>query len=185
MSVVTKAWFSLAHKHKHRDIPTFDSILDTSSPQPSGWQDGRCFVHHIAFDNYVRMRSGSNWPTIGLGPCAYACAYVTLFSLVKLQHQHKHKHKKSELVCFSCAYAYAYALVKTRLKISNCRVNTTSGWVIRQLGIFLLVVFFFYFPMKVAGGHIRGSRGKALASGSYKVSSLWCAAKWSFALYDC
>ena len=41
---VTKAWFSLAHKHKRRDRPKltylpngiFDSILDTSSPQSNG-----------------------------------------------------------------------------------------------------------------------------------------------------
>ena len=30
--------------------------------------------------------------------------------------------------------------------------------------------------MKVAEGHIHGSRGKTLAPGSYKVSSLLCAA---------
>ena len=72
----------------------------------------------------------------------------TLFSLVKATtHKHNHKHKKNELVGFfvlmltpmltqfslaytcACAYAYvyAYALVKTRLKISNFRLNTTVG----------------------------------------------------------
>ena len=61
----------------------FDSIFDTSSPQPDGKQDGRCFIHHVAFD-YVHMRSGSKWFMIGPRPCAYANVLVlTPFSLVK------------------------------------------------------------------------------------------------------
>ena len=60
-----------------------DSILDTSSPQPNGKQDGGCFIRPIAFDN-VCMRSGSKWPMIGPRQSAYACAnMLTLFSLVK------------------------------------------------------------------------------------------------------
>ena len=48
--------------------------------------------------------------------------------------------------------------VRDVTKISICLVNTTSRWGIKQLGIFL-VLFFFYFPMKVAGGHNHSSRG--------------------------
>ena len=50
-------------------------------------------------------------------------------------------------------------------KISSCRVNTTSRRGIKQLG-FLLVLFFFCFPIKVAGGHTHSSRVKSLAPGS-------------------
>ena len=45
--------------------------------------------------------------------------------------------------------------VRDVTKISNCRVNTTSRQGIKQQGIsFLLVLCFFYFPMKVAVGDI-------------------------------
>ena len=155
----------------------FDSILDTSSPQPNGKQDGGRTVRHIAFDMFA-------W---GLGQSGLWLAHGKVLMLVlicwpcfhwsKLWHQHNHKHKKNELVRFYCAYAYAYALVKTRLKISSCRVNTTSGWVIKQLRIsFGSISPLLY--MKLAGEHIHSSQGNTL-------SLLWCAAKWSFALYDC
>ena len=52
------------------------------------------------------------------------------------------------------------ALENKITKISGCRVNTTSRRRIKQLGIFL-VLFFFYFPMKVARGHNHSSRGKS------------------------
>ena len=65
-----------ARNYKHKDNThvqngIFDSILDTSSPQPNDKQDGGryCF-------SYVCLRSGSKWPMIGPRPCAYACAYV-------------------------------------------------------------------------------------------------------------
>ena len=62
----------------------------------------------------------------------------------------------------ACAYVYAYALVKTRLKISNFRVNTTSGWVIKQLRIsFGSVSPLLY--MKLAGEHIHSSQGNTLS----------------------
>ena len=61
----------------------FDSILNTSSPQPDGKQDGRCFVRHVAFD-YVHMMSGSKWSMIVPRPCAYANVLMLIpFSLVK------------------------------------------------------------------------------------------------------
>ena len=52
-----KAWFSLAYKHKGKDTHAqsgkFDSILDTSSPQPNDKQDGGRSVRHIAFDMFA------------------------------------------------------------------------------------------------------------------------------------
>ena len=61
----------------------FDSIFNTSSPQPDGKQDDRCFVCHVAFD-YVHMMSGSKWSMIGPRPCAYANVLMLIpFSLVK------------------------------------------------------------------------------------------------------
>ena len=39
-------WFSLGHKHKHG---IFNSILDTSSPQPDNKQDGGRSVRHCCF----------------------------------------------------------------------------------------------------------------------------------------
>ena len=58
------------HKHKHAQNGIFDSVLDTSSPQPNDKQDGgRSF-------SYVRMRSWSKWPMIGPRPCAHPCTYV-------------------------------------------------------------------------------------------------------------
>ena len=50
-------------------------------------------------------------------------------------------------------------------KISSCWVNTTSRPGIKQLG-FLLVLFFFYFPMKVAGDNVLSSRGISPAPAS-------------------
>ena len=45
-------------------------------------------------------------------------------------------------------------------KISSCRVNTTSRGESNTEG-FLLVLFFFYFPIKVARGHTHSSQGKS------------------------
>ena len=45
-------------------------------------------------------------------------------------------------------------------KISSCRENKTSRRGIKQLETsFGSILFFFYFPMKVAGGHVHISRG--------------------------
>ena len=50
-------------------------------------------------------------------------------------------------------------------KISSCRVNTTSRWESNREG-FLLILFFFYFPIKVARGHSLSSGGKSPVPGS-------------------
>ena len=55
--------------------------------------------------------------------------------------------------------------VRVVTKISSCLVNISSIWGIKQSEI-SLVLFFFYFTMKVAGGHIYSSLRKSLAPGS-------------------
>ena len=56
----------------------------------------------------------------------------------------------------------AWRIVVT--KISSCQVNTTSRKGMKQLGIsFGSILIFFYFPLKVARGHVHGSQGKSLA----------------------
>ena len=59
-------------------------------------------------------------------------------------------------------YIYIY-ISRAVTKISSSHINTTSRWGIKQLYGFLLVLFFFYLPMKVLGGHILSSRGKSPA----------------------
>ena len=52
-------------------------------------------------------------------------------------------------------------------EISSCLVNKLSRWGIKQLGIFVLVPFFFYFPMIIGWGHdhiTRGEESPALGS---------------------
>ena len=44
-------------------------------------------------------------------------------------------------------------------KISNCRLNTTNGWGIKQLRISFGSIFLLFY-MKVAGSHVHGSWGK-------------------------
>ena len=65
-----------------------------------------------------------------------------------------------------CSEAHTHAFSRVVTEISSCRVNTTSRRGIKRLGIFLAVLFFFYFPIKVAGGHSLSSRGKSPALGS-------------------
>ena len=52
--------------------------------------------------------------------------------------------------------------VRVVTKISSCLVNIYSRWGIKHLGI-SLTLFFFYFTMKVARGHIHSSLRKSLA----------------------
>ena len=143
----------------------------------------------------VWVKEAYDW-SMALYLCVCLCWLC--FHWSKLRHKHKHKQKKNELFGFffvlmlmlmstqfslaytcacACDYVYAYARVKTRLKISNFRVNTASLWVIKQLRIsFGSISPVLY--LKLAGEHIHSSQGNTL-------SLLWCAAKWSFALYDC
>ena len=81
-----KAWFSLAYKHKGKDTHAqsgkFDSILDTSSPQPNDKQDGGRSVRHIAFDMFEWGLGQSDlWLVHGL--VLMLVLMSTQFSLVK------------------------------------------------------------------------------------------------------
>ena len=131
------------------------------------------------------MKSGSKWPTIGSRPCTYACAYINpVFTSQSYDISISTSTRRMNLSVFfvlmlmlmstqfslaytcacacACAYVYAYALVKTRLKISNFRVNTTSRWVIKQLRIsFGSISPLLY--MKLAGEHIHSSQGNTLS----------------------
>ena len=78
-----KAWFSLAHKHKHmhKEIRTRRmayltqfSIPALLNPMINKMADN-CSIAPYCFW-YVRMRSWSKWPMTGPRPCAYAWAYA-------------------------------------------------------------------------------------------------------------
>ena len=69
------------------------------------------------------------------------------------------KRGKSSLEFHETSISYAYRGVT---EISTCWLNTTSRCGIKKLGV-SLVLFFFYFPLKVARGHILSRRGKSLA----------------------
>ena len=129
------------------------------------------------------MKSGSKWPTIGSRPCTYACAYINpVFTSQSYDISISTSTRRMNWSVFfvlmpmlmstqfslaytcacACAYVYAYALVKTRLKISKFRVNTTSRWVIKQLRIsFGSISPLLY--MKLAGEHIHSSQGNTLS----------------------
>ena len=129
---LAKAWFSLAHKYKHKHIRTrrmaylTQLSIPLSFPQLGDKQDGGYCLW------YVRMRSGSKWPMIGPWPCAYASAYVDpVFTSQSHDISISISIRKTNLsvflvlmlmlmrtrfsLAYTCACAYAYALVKTRL----------------------------------------------------------------------
>ena len=129
-----KGWFSLAHKHKHKDIRTRRmayltqfSIPALLNPMINKMVDEASAILLLLF----RMRSGSKWLMIGPLPCAYACAYVdpvftsqsydisistritnlSVFLVLMLMST-----QSSLAYTCACAYAYACAPVKNRLK---------------------------------------------------------------------
>ena len=133
------------------------------------------------------MKSGSKRPMIGPRPCTYACAYINpvftgqsydiniststrrmnlsvffVLMLMLMSTQFSLAYTCACACACACAYVYVCALVKTRLKISNFRVNTTSRWVIKQLRIsFGSISPLLY--MKLAGEHIHSSQGNTLS----------------------
>ena len=72
------------------------------------------------------------------------------------KHQDSWENKTN---CFPRDLTLSVYYTRVVTNISSYRVNTTSRRGIKRLGIFL-VLFFFYFPIKVAGGHSLSSRGK-------------------------
>ena len=73
-------------------------------------------------------------------------------------------YKRRETV-FVLKLHFNNSIIITIQSVSNCWVNTTSRWGIRQLGISFGSIFLL-FPMKVTLGHVRSSQGKSLAPGS-------------------
>ena len=134
LSVNLYACFSLAHKHKHKDIRTRRMALSTLfaipallNPMINKWtfRPPYCFW-------YARMRSGSKWPMIVARPYAYACAYIDpVFTSQSYDISIRTSTRRTNLSVFlvlilvlmstqfSLTYirasASAYALVKTRL----------------------------------------------------------------------
>ena len=51
--------------------------------------------------------------------------------------------------------------VRVFSKISSCRVNTTSRWGIKQLGVSFGSIFLLFSFERIAGGYIHGSQGKS------------------------
>ena len=72
-----KAWFSLAYKHKRKDIRTrrMANLTQFSIPALLNPMINKMADEAYCF-SYVCMRSGSKWLMIGPRLCAYACAYV-------------------------------------------------------------------------------------------------------------
>ena len=66
----------------HAQNGIFDSILDTSYPQPDGKQDGGRFVRHIAFDMFA-WGLGQNDLWMVHGVVLMFVLMSTPFSLVK------------------------------------------------------------------------------------------------------
>ena len=133
--MIPLAWFSLAHKHKHKDVHTRRmayltelSIPALLNPMINKLTDT---ILLLICSHEVWVKVTYDWSTAF---CLCFCLCRPSFHLSKLQHKHTHKQKKKKLVCFSCAYAYvsmpmstqfslaytcacayAYVLVKTRL----------------------------------------------------------------------
>ena len=94
----TKAWFSPAYEHKHKDIRTRRMAFLTQFSMPA-------LLNPMI--NKMADASSAILLLIGTHEVWVKVAYdSTPFSPVKATNKHKYKHKKNELVRFSCAYAY-------------------------------------------------------------------------------
>ena len=104
--MIPLAWFSLAHKHKHKDVHTRRMAYLTQFLIPALLNP---MINKLADTILLLICSHEVWVKVthdwsmALCLCLYLCR--PSFHLSKLQHTLEHKRK---LVCFSCAYAYAY-----------------------------------------------------------------------------
>ena len=103
-------WFSLAHKHKHKDIRTRRmayltqfSIPALLNPMVNKMADEASAILLLICSHEVWVKVTYDWST---ALCLCLCLCRPRFHWSKLPHKHKHKQKKNELVRFSCAYAY-------------------------------------------------------------------------------
>ena len=75
---------------------------------------------------------------------------------------------KGERLCSFCIYTLIIQLLllsRVVTKISNCWVNTTSRWEIKQLGISFGSIFLL-FSYESNLGHVHSSQGKSPTPGS-------------------
>ena len=107
-----KAWFSLAHKRKHKDIRTCRmayltqfSIPALLNPMINKMEDEAPTMLLLICLHEVWVKVTYDWSTALF---LFLCLCRPSFHQSKLRHKHKHKLKKNELVRFSCASAYAY-----------------------------------------------------------------------------
>ena len=112
---MVKVWFSLAHKHKHKDIRTRRIAYLTQFSIPAllnlmvnKMADALFAILLLICSHEVWVKVTYEWST-ALCLCLYLCR--PSFHLSKLRRKRKQKHKKNELVRFPCANAYAYAYV--------------------------------------------------------------------------
>ena len=103
--MIPLAWFSLAHKHKHKDIHTRRMAYLTELSIPALLNP---MINKLADTILLLICSHEVWVkvTYDWSTALFLCR--PSFHLSKLQHKHTHKQQKKKLVCFSCAYAYAY-----------------------------------------------------------------------------
>ena len=104
-----KAWFSLAHKHKHKDVRTPRmayltkfSIPALLNPMINKMVDEVSAILLLICSHEVWVKVTYDWST---ALCLCLCVCRPSFHQSKLRHKHNHKHK-NELVPIYCAYAY-------------------------------------------------------------------------------
>ena len=110
LSVNLYACFSLAHKHKHKDIRTRRmayltqfSILALLNPMINKMADEASAILLLICSHEVWVKVAYDW---SMTLCLCLCLCQLSFHWSKLRHKHKHKHKKNRFVRFPCAYAY-------------------------------------------------------------------------------
>ena len=107
--MIPLAWFSLAHKHKHKDVHTRRMAYLTELSIPALLTP---MINKLADTILLFICSHEVWVKVTHDWSTALCLCLYLrrpsFHLSKLQHKHTHKRKKKKLVCFSCAYAHAY-----------------------------------------------------------------------------
>ena len=107
--MIPLAWFSLAHKHKHKDVHTRRMAYLTELSIPALLNP---MINKLADTILLLMCSHEVWVKVthdwSTALCLCLCLCRPSFHSSKLQHKHTHKQQKKKLVCFSCAYAYAY-----------------------------------------------------------------------------
>ena len=129
--MIPLAWFSLAHKHKHKDVHTRRMAYLTQFLIPALLNP---MINKLADTILLLICSHEVWVKVthdwSTALCLCLCLCRPSFHSSKLQHKHTHKQQKKNLsvflvlmlmpmstqfsLAYTCACAYAYVLVKTR-----------------------------------------------------------------------